>query len=156
TIAQLHQQGIKRVVLLTGDRQNVAQSIAQQIGVDEVRAELLPQQKVEQLRLLQRAGKVAMVGDGLNDAPALAAADVGIAMGAAGTDITVAEADIVLMNDRLERLPLLVDVSRATLRVIKQNLVVFALAFNALSVFAAYAGWVTPAGAAVLHQVSAL
>ena len=156
TVAQLHQQGIKRVVLLSGDRQNVAQNIAQQAGVDEVRAELLPQQKVEQLRLLQRDGKVAMVGDGLNDAPALAAADVGIAMGAAGTDVTIAEADIVLMNDRLERLPLLVDVSRATLRIIRQNIIGFALVFNVLAVFAAYAGWVTPAGAAVLHQVSAL
>src|SRR5215510_12645336 len=121
-IHHLRHAGVKRTVMLTGDRERVARGVASATGVDEFHAELLPQQKVELVERLKRQKlRVAMVGDGINDAPALASADVGVAMGLAGADITIEEADIVLMNDRLERLPLLVEVSRATIKVIWQN-----------------------------------
>jgi Cu+-exporting ATPase len=156
-IRALRNAGIKRVVLLTGDRERVANSLGQAAGADEIHAELLPQQKVELIERLKRnAHRVAMVGDGINDAPALAAADVGIAMGGGGADITIEEAGVVLMNDRLERLPLLLEISRAALSIIKQNVWGFALAFNVASVAAASLGWLGPVGAAVTHQVSAL
>jgi HflK protein len=156
-IHDLHHAGVKRTVMLTGDRERIARSIASAAGVDEVHADLLPQQKVELVeRLKQQKLRVAMVGDGINDAPALARADVGVAMGLAGTDITIEEADIVLMNDRLERLPLLIEVSRATIKVIWQNVWIFALAVNVASVAAAATGIIGPAAAAAVHQVSAL
>jgi Cu+-exporting ATPase len=156
-IHDLHHAGIKRTVLLTGDRERVASSIGRAAGIDEIHAELLPEQKVEQIERLKRGGRrVAMIGDGINDAPALACADVGLAMGAAGTDITIEEADIVLMNDRLERLPLLIEVSRAALAIIRQNIWGFALAFNLAAIVAATLGVIGPAGAAATHQVSAL
>jgi Cu+-exporting ATPase len=156
-IHHLRHTGVKRVVMLTGDRERVARGVGVAAGVDEVYAELLPQQKVELIeRLKQRRLRVAMVGDGLNDAPALAAADLGIAMGRAGADITIEEAGVVLMNDRLERLPLLIEVSRATLRVIWQNVWIFAFAVNIASVLAAATGFIGPAAAAAAHQASAL
>jgi Cu+-exporting ATPase len=156
-IHDLHHAGIRRTVLLTGDRERVANSIGRAVGLDEIHAELLPEQKVEQIERLKRSGlRVAMIGDGINDAPALACADVGLAMGAAGTDITIEEADIVLMNDRLERVPLLIEVSRAALGVIRQNIWGFALAFNLAAIVAATLGVIGPAGAAATHQVSAL
>ncbi|HEX4948441.1 MAG TPA: FtsH protease activity modulator HflK [Blastocatellia bacterium] len=156
-IKQLHSAGITRVVLLTGDRERIANSIGRGAGVDEIHAELLPQQKVELIERLKRSNlRVAMIGDGINDAPALATADVGIAMGVAGTDITIEEADIVLMNDRLERLPLLLEVSRAALTIIKQNIWLFAFAFNIAAMAAASLGWLGPVAAAATHQVSAL
>ncbi len=156
-IHELRRVGVKRTALLTGDRERIAQGIGRNAGVDEIHAELLPQQKVELIERLKRQKlRVAMVGDGVNDAPALAAADVGIAMGVTGTDIAIEEADVVLMNDRLERLSLLIEVSRATLAVIKQNIWIFALAFNAVAVAAAGLGIIGPVGAAATHQVSAL
>ncbi len=156
-IHQLRHAGIQRIVLLTGDRNRVAESIGREAGVDEVHADLLPEQKVEAISRLQRAGhRVAMIGDGINDAPALAMADAGIAMGVTGTDIAIEEADVVLTNDRLDRLPLLVEVSRASFSVIKQNIWVFALALNVISVLAASMGILGPVGAAATHQVSAL
>ncbi len=156
-IHHLRHAGVKRTVMLTGDRERIARSVASATGVDEVHAELLPQQKVELVeRLKQRRLRVAMVGDGLNDAPALAAADLGIAMGRAGADITIEEAGVVLMNDRLERLPLLIEVSRATLQVIWQNVWIFAFAVNVVSVLAAATGVIGPAAAAAVHQASAL
>ncbi len=156
-IHHLHHAGIERTVLLTGDRERIARKIGQSAGIDEIHAELLPQQKVELVERFKSNGRlVAMIGDGINDAPALAAADVGIAMGVAGTDITIEEADIVLMNDRLECLPLLIEVSRETLTVIKQNIWIFAIAINIASVVAASLGIIGPAAAAATHQVSAL
>lgn len=157
TIRKLKAAGIQRTVLLTGDRESVASSIGRRVGVDEVHSELLPQHKVEFLdRLRQRGLRTAMVGDGVNDAPALASADVGIAMGVAGADITIEEADIVLMNDRLDRLPLLVQVSKAVVAIIRQNILVFALAVNLAAVLAAASGILGPVAAAATHQVSAL
>jgi Cd2+/Zn2+-exporting ATPase len=127
-IAALRAAGIERIVMLTGDNALVAEAMAQRLGVDEVYAELLPADKlhlVEQLR--QRYGGVAMVGDGVNDAPALAAATVGIAMGAAGTDAALETADLVLMRDDLGAIVYALRLSRRTQRIIWQN-IVFALA----------------------------
>jgi Cd2+/Zn2+-exporting ATPase len=122
-IARLRQQGIAHVALLTGDNQETAQSIARELAVDSFEAELLPADKVRAIERLKRAhGKTAMVGDGVNDAPALAAADVGIAMGVAGTDAALETADVALMADDLLRIPYALRLSRATLRNIKSNI----------------------------------
>jgi Cd2+/Zn2+-exporting ATPase len=122
TIAALRKLGVKRIAMLTGDYRPVAESIARQLGVDEVYAELLPGDKVEIVRKLQAEGAVAMVGDGINDAPALALADVGIAMGAAGTDVAMETADIVLMADDLTKLPFTFRLARRARAIIFQNL----------------------------------
>ncbi|MFA0750324.1 MAG: hypothetical protein SLRJCFUN_000727 [Candidatus Fervidibacter sp.] len=157
TVQQLKAMGIRKIVLLTGDNFAVAQRIAQQIGVDEFHAELLPQDKVAVVRKLQEQGhKVAMVGDGINDAPVLTAADVGIALGGIGMDITIDAADIVLMTDDLSKLPEAIDVCRRTLRTIRQNLQWFAIGVNAAGVLAAGAGILKPVGAAVMHQIASL
>jgi Cd2+/Zn2+-exporting ATPase len=121
TVARLHDLGIDRVVMLTGDNERTARVIAQRLGVDEVRADLLPEEKVDAVRELEADGSVAMVGDGVNDAPALAAATVGVAMGAAGTDTALETADVALLSDDLTRLPYLVNLSRRTASVIRQN-----------------------------------
>ncbi|WP_319798396.1 heavy metal translocating P-type ATPase [Nitrobacter sp.] len=122
-VAQLHQLGMKRVVMLTGDNRAPAQAIALTTGIDEVHAELLPEQKVEAIEaLVVKHGIVAMVGDGVNDAPAMARASLGIAMGAMGSDAAIETADIALMQDDLSRLPWLIRHSRATLTVIRQNI----------------------------------
>lgn len=118
----LHRLGVKKVVMLTGDQRAVAHAIAGEAGVDEVRAELLPEGKVEAIRELKKQGRVMMVGDGVNDAPALATADLGVAMGAAGTDIAMETADVVLMGDKLENIPLLLGIARHAKRVLWQNL----------------------------------
>jgi Zn2+/Cd2+-exporting ATPase len=119
----LHRAGVQQVVMLTGDNRNTAAAIASEVGVDSFQAELLPEDKQGAVQqLLDRYGRVAMVGDGVNDAPALAQATVGIAMGAAGTDTALETADIALMGDDLTRLPEAVSLSRATVSTIKQNI----------------------------------
>ena len=123
-IQALRNLGIQRIVMLTGDYQPVAEHIARQIGVDEVYAELLPGDKVDVIRQLQGQGAVGMVGDGINDAPALALADVGVAMGAAGTDVAMETADIVLMADDLNKLPFAFRLARRARSIIIQNLVI--------------------------------
>ena len=121
-IDMLRRQGVKRVVLLTGDNHASAESLARDLGIDETRAELLPHDKVAAIHALKRShGPVAMVGDGVNDAPALAAADVGVAMGAAGTDAALETADIALMADELLKIPFAIRLGRATLRNIQMN-----------------------------------
>ncbi len=128
-VAGLKQLGVEHVVMLTGDNSRTASSIAEQVGVDQVYAELLPEDKVEVIRKLQQQYQtVAMVGDGINDAPALAQATVGIAMGAAGSDVALETADIVLMGDRLERLEHAIHLGRRAQSIVKQNIVV-ALSF---------------------------
>jgi Cd2+/Zn2+-exporting ATPase len=122
-IRELRRLGVRRVVMLSGDQTAVAQAIGAEAGVDEVRAELLPEDKVRAIRELRAAGTVLMAGDGVNDAPALAAADLGVAMGAAGTDVAMETADVVLMGDRLDRLPELFSLARQARRVLRQNLV---------------------------------
>jgi Cd2+/Zn2+-exporting ATPase len=122
-VERLHELGVDRVVMLTGDNEGTARAIAEQVGVDEYRAELLPEEKVEAIESLQTEyGDVAMVGDGINDAPALATAEVGIAMGAAGTDTALETADIALMGDDIGKLPYLYALSHKANGVIRQNI----------------------------------
>ena len=137
-IAELHRRGIQ-VVMLTGDNPRVAESIASAIGIDQVYAELLPQDKAQVVRRLQQTvGPVTMVGDGINDAPALAVADIGIAMGGAGTDVALETSDVVLMGDRLERLHDALQLSQRANRVVWQN-IVFSLTVIALLVLGVFA-----------------
>lgn len=120
---QLRELGIERLVMLSGDNQQVADAVARTVGLTEAKGDLMPEQKVETVKALrERHGKVAMVGDGVNDAPAMANATVGIAMGAAGSDVALEAADVALMSDDLSQLPFAVGLSRRTRRVIKQNL----------------------------------
>ena len=127
--------------MLTGDNEGTAQSIAEQAGIDEVHAELLPEDKVEAVAsLVNKFGQVAMIGDGVNDAPALGRATLGIAMGAAGSDAAIETADIALMSDDLSRLPWLIEHSRRTVTIIRQN-IVFSLAVKALFVVLTFTGY---------------
>lgn len=124
-IAQLHELGVNHVIMLTGDNRGTAQALARDANVDEFYAELLPEQKMEIVHSLkQRYGRVAMVGDGVNDAPALAAADVGVAMGGAGSDTALETADVVLMKDDLSKLPYSITLGRRATATIKQNIAI--------------------------------
>ncbi len=122
TLARLREIGVRRMVMISGDNQRVAEAVARAVGLDEARGDLLPDDKVETIRQLRQEEKVAMVGDGVNDAPAMANATVGIAMGAAGSDVALETADVALMADDLAHLPFAVGLSRQTSRIIKQNL----------------------------------
>lgn len=142
-IRDLRNAGIEHFALLTGDNAHAAQSIADQVGVNDVMAGLLPEAKVQAVQgLLARYGRVAMVGDGVNDAPALAAATVGIAMGAAGTDAALETADIALMGDDLSKLPFAIRLSRAALGTVRAN-IAFSLGIKALFLALAVAGFST-------------
>jgi Zn2+/Cd2+-exporting ATPase len=121
-VADLKRLGIDRSIMLTGDNQRVADAIARQLGIDEVLADLLPEEKLTTIRQLMKDGPVAMIGDGVNDAPALATATLGVAMGAGGTDVALETADVVLMADDLSKLPYAIALSRRTRRTIVQNL----------------------------------
>jgi Cd2+/Zn2+-exporting ATPase len=121
-VQKLRLMGVKKIVMLTGDHDRVAQTIGRRAGIDEVFSQLLPEEKVEAIRALKKTGRVAMVGDGINDAPALATADVGIAMGAAGTDVAMETADVVLMSDNLKNIPFALKLSRRSQTIIFQNL----------------------------------
>lgn len=122
-ISSLKKQGIKKVVMLTGDNQRAAKTISKELGIDEYYAELLPEEKVAKLKELQENfGPIAMVGDGVNDAPALAYADLGIAIGGAGTDVAMETADVVLMSDQIDKLSYAIGLSRATVKNMKQNI----------------------------------
>jgi Cd2+/Zn2+-exporting ATPase len=155
-IQRLQEVGLEHIVMLTGDDRRTAQAIAAEAGIADVRAELLPEDKLEVIRELQAEGHVvAMVGDGINDAPALAAADIGIAMGAAGTDIAIETADVALMSDDLMKLPEAIRLSKATLRNIRQN-VVIALATVAGLLLGVLLGEVHMAGGMLIHEASVL
>ncbi|OUM86168.1 MAG: cadmium transporter [Bacillus thermozeamaize] len=141
-ILRLRRYGIK-TRMLTGDNRSTAAAIAQQVGVDDYEAELLPEEKLQQVRLLLRQyGTAAMVGDGINDAPALAAASVGIAMGGAGTDTALETADVVLMGDDLLKLPFAIHLGQRAVRVIRQN-IAFSLGTKLLAVLLVFPGWLT-------------
>jgi Cd2+/Zn2+-exporting ATPase len=155
-IAELKRIGIREVIMITGDNPRTAERIAKELGIDRVYAEVLPQDKLQIIRNLQAQGKrVAFVGDGVNDAPALAAAEVGIAMGLAGTDVAVETADIGLMADEIERIPQIIALSRQALGVIRQN-VIFSMSMNVLSVVLGGFGIIGPVVGALMHEASAL
>ncbi len=167
--SQLRREGIRRLVMLTGDSRSAGEKVAEKIGLDEVHTDLLPGQKVEMLEKLRRENgtgkKIAFVGDGVNDAPVLAAADVGIAMGGAGSDAAIEAADVVLMTDELSLLPLALRVARRTRRIVRQN-IAFALGVKAVilvlgalgiaTLWAAVFGDVGVAVLAVLNAMRAL
>jgi Cd2+/Zn2+-exporting ATPase len=121
-LARLRALGIEKMIMISGDSQRVADAVAAQLGLDEARGDLMPEDKVEAIRRLRATTEVAMVGDGVNDAPAMTSATVGIAMGAAGSDVALETADVALMADDLARLPFAVALSRQTRRIIRQNL----------------------------------
>lgn len=154
-IDELHRRGIK-VVMATGDAEPVARSVGQQLGLDDVRAAMLPEGKLELVRELQAAGRtVAMVGDGVNDTPALAVADVGVAMGAAGSPAALETADLALMSDRLDRLPYALGLAKSTVRTMKVNIAI-ALLTVTLLVAGVFFGGVTMAIGMLVHEASVL
>jgi Cd2+/Zn2+-exporting ATPase len=155
-IRALRQMGVSKTVILTGDNARVASAIAEQAGVTLVRAELMPEDKVATIRALRdEFGPTAMVGDGVNDAPALAHATVGIAMGGAGTDVALETADVALMGDDLSRLPFAVGLGRATRAIIRQNLAI-SLGVIALLIVASLTGLSGIGAAILLHEGSTL
>ena len=155
-LASLMQSGVRRIAMVTGDRQPVAARVAREIGCEEVVADCLPQNKVEFVRNIKARGyRVAVVGDGVNDAPALAAGDMGIAMGAAGSEVAIHSATMALMNSDLKRLPFLIRLSRSTRTVINQNFlfgVFFIIGGLALAAF----GYVNAVVAAIMHNLGSL
>jgi Cd2+/Zn2+-exporting ATPase len=151
-VSDLYQSGIEHVVMLTGDNEVVAQQIAAQVGVDDFYAELLPEDKVAVVnQVREKYGPVAMVGDGVNDAPALATADLGIAMGAAGTDVALETADIVLMSDNLNNIPYVIGLSKKTRQTLIVNLV-FALGMICLMLTAIFWRDLTLPAAVIGHE----
>jgi len=152
-LAGLKEAGVRRIAMVSGDRQVVATRVAAEIGCEEAKGDCLPQNKVEFVRAMKAKGyKVAVIGDGVNDAPALAAGDLGIAMGAAGSEVAIHSATIALMNNDLQRLPFLVKLSRSTRAVINQNFA-FGIFFIIAGLTASAFGFIGPVTAAVLHVV---
>ncbi|MFP5450474.1 MAG: heavy metal translocating P-type ATPase [Thermoleophilia bacterium] len=155
-LAALRRLGIGNLVMLTGDNRRTAEAIARELGIDEVRAELLPEQKVDEIeRLRAQFGAIAMVGDGINDAPALARADLGIALGTGATDAAIEAADIALMADDLRKLPEALAIGRRSQRISRQNLI-FSIALLTLLIPSAVLGLLTVVVAVLVHEVSEL
>ena len=155
-LAELKAAGVRRIAMISGDRQVVATRVAAEIGCEEAKGDCLPQNKVEFVRAVKAKGyKVAVIGDGVNDAPALAAGDIGIAMGAAGSEVAIHSATIALMNNDLRRLPFLVKLSRSTRAVINQNFL-FGVVFIIVGLAATAFGYIGPIVAALLHNVGSL
>jgi P-type E1-E2 ATPase len=156
-VSRIREAGISGIVMLTGDNAATAAAIASAAGITEVRAQLLPEDKMKVVSELKSQGRtVAMVGDGVNDAPALMLADVGIAMGAAGTDVAIESAGIALMGDDLSMLSEVLALSRRTLGIIQQNIWVFAVFVNLAGIALATTGKLTPIGAAVVHNMASV
>lgn len=155
-LADLKEAGVRRIAMVSGDRQPVATRVAAEIGCEEAKGDCLPQNKVEFVYNVKSKGyNVAVIGDGVNDAPALAAGDIGIAMGAAGSEVAIHSATIALMNNDLRRLPFLVKLSRSTRAVINQNFL-FGVLFIIGGLSAAAFGWLNPILAAILHNAGSL
>jgi heavy metal translocating P-type ATPase len=155
-IADTRRSGASRIVILTGDKREVADEVGAKAGVDEVVADLLPSEKVAHVKRLKEAGgRVMMVGDGINDAPSLATADVGVAMGLTGTDIAIETAGITLSNNRLEGVPKLLRIGRETMKIVKLN-IAFAILVNAIGIILSATGQVTPLTASIIHESNAL
>jgi Cd2+/Zn2+-exporting ATPase len=155
-LAELKEAGVRRIAMISGDRQVVASRVAAEIGCGEAKGDCLPQNKVEFVRAIKAKGyKVAVIGDGVNDAPALAAGDIGIAMGAAGSEVAIHSATIALMNNDLRRLPFLVKLSRSTRAVINQNFT-FGVCFVIVGLSASVFGLIGPITAAILHVIGTL
>lgn len=155
-IKALRQAGVQQTVMLTGDNQRVASAIAGKVGLSSYRADLMPEDKVTAIRALRDSlGAVAMVGDGVNDAPALANATVGIAMGGAGTDVALETADVALMSDDLSKLPFAIGLGRATRAIITQNLII-ALGVIGVLVIASLTGWAGIGVAILFHEGSTI
>jgi Cd2+/Zn2+-exporting ATPase len=156
TLKKLKEIGIKRMIMLTGDNQKVADAVAKEIGLTDAWGSLLPEEKVDAIKKLkEQESKVAMVGDGVNDAPAMANSTVGIAMGAAGSDVALETADIALMADKLETLPFAIGLSRKAKTIIKQNLWV-SLGIVALLIPSTIFGLANIGIAVVVHEGSTL
>ena len=155
-LADLKAAGVRRIAMVSGDRHVVAQRVAAEIGCEEAQGDCLPQNKVDFVRAMKAKGyKVAVVGDGVNDAPALAAGDISIAMGAAGSEVAIHSATIALMNNDLRRLPFLVKLSRSTRAVINQNFA-FGVVFIIVGLSATSFGYIGPIAAAILHVLGTL
>jgi Cd2+/Zn2+-exporting ATPase len=156
SIRKLRQMGISKIAMLTGDTVRTGQNIGKQVGISDVFAEVLPEEKAMHVLELKKAGyRVAMVGDGINDAPALATADVGIAMGAAGSDVAIETADFTIMTDDLARVPTAISLSRRMLRIAKQSITIGLLA-NAIGVALSVAGLINPILGATIHEIADL
>ncbi len=155
-IQALHAAGVNRAVMISGDNEATVRTVAGKLGVSEYHSQMLPDQKLALIEQMQGQGlRVAYVGDGVNDAPALAVADIGIAMGAAGSDVAIETADVALMGDDMDRLPHMVALSRETLRTIRVS-VIFSMSMNLLAVVLGMGGIIGPAFGAVMHELSAL
>lgn len=156
SLSLLKESGIRRIAMVSGDRKPVAEKVAEEIGCEEVAAECLPQHKVDFVKEMRDKGfKTAVVGDGVNDAPALAAGDISIAMGAAGSEVAINTATIALMNNDLRRIPFLVQLSKSTRSIINQNFL-FGILFIFVGVTTAAFGFINPILAAVLYNVGSL
>ena len=154
-IRTLKEQGVKRCAMVTGDRETVAEVVAGKLNMDEFKGDCLPEGKVQYIEELKKNTLVAFVGDGVNDAPALAAGDLSIAMGAIGSDIAINSASIALMTNDLRRIPMLVTLSRKSNSITHQN-VAFGLLFVLCGIILSVFGWMGPIAAAVLHTLSTL
>jgi Cd2+/Zn2+-exporting ATPase len=153
-VKQLKKIGIEHIVLITGDNQQSADKVAKKLGIEEVYADLLPEDKLTVIKNLQeKYHTVAMVGDGINDAPALAMANVGIAMGKAGSDVALETADIILMSDNLAKIPSAINLGRRANRIVKQN-ITFALAFIGILLIANFVGDITLPLGVIGHEGS--
>jgi len=155
TIEILHEMGISKIVMLTGDREKVAEAIGQKIGIQEIKADCLPEQKLKAVReLKEKGGHVMVVGDGVNDAPALAGGDLSVAMGALGSDVAIQTADIALMVSNLQRVPDFLNLSTQTLKIINQNMLC-GLIFIGTAIVLSGVGLIPPIAAAFVHEIGA-
>lgn len=157
TIQELKTLGIEEFIMLTGDNEYTARAICDEVGIDQFKSNLLPQEKLDYIKELQSQGKhVAMIGDGINDAPALTLANVGIAMGMNGTDIASDASDITLMSDRIDFLCETIALSKKTYYIIKQNIWVFAVCVNIIGILLSGLGFLNPIAAAIIHNASSI